>query len=436
MNGALALPTLRLLGLTPADPQLQPPSIMLAYVEARLRLSAARLYEQLKQQFPTLKDSSLISDWRCCCILDSVALDASVPDSVSESILMGGDDGSSSRSLAMQSLQHPNTPDRPLSAKSSSGQVDELSVKDSPNIFLQLRRLSSRQMPVEWAGLSSTPHSTRFRPLNEQIDQDHENSGWGASSTTFPEPDHCNDTHEQLIEQFRTVFLQVVRLSYLQQISCGSLPRGSSAALTLLASVDHALETAHTPGLQDFDFLKASLCKSYAELVMERVCGWIAVSIGIDEGRDEPGGEASAGRNAAPVSYALACTRWALRRARSARQADEFHALSSFIESHEFAQLKTPSYLGPDEYINSSEEALLVAESRELVDHARKIMAESYSAEALARVVSMKAVSVILHAQAEMIVHFHKEGILSTADAGYLQGQVEADLAKFRKVSL
>eukprot|EP01035_Chromulina_nebulosa_P019309 gene19309-25170_t len=56
-----------------------------------------------------------------------------------------------------------------------------------------------------------------------------------------------------LIIKFRNVFLNVIRISYWNQISSGRLPRGSNAAMILLNSIDVGLETSHTPGAADED---------------------------------------------------------------------------------------------------------------------------------------------------------------------------------------
>lgn len=61
--------------------------------------------------------------------------------------------------------------------------------------------------------------------------------------------------YTELLFNMRRAFLEVVRVSYWRQIESGRLPRKSNAALILLSSVDFALETTNTPGLQDWDYI-------------------------------------------------------------------------------------------------------------------------------------------------------------------------------------
>lgn len=402
INGTLAKFVLRILRLIPSPSPLHHSSIMLTFVEARMRLSATRLYEQLKLQFPLLQESRLIHKWQCCSILDDAYPQINRINPLERTIsehAVGADERARENieqnnhsnvsndiaTMADMSLELPHIPILHTSGRSSMYPVEISS--PSPESVQQRRYMGSRQLPVEWAGMSiANSRITNSFPNNQSLN---DQVGFVLFDGT------CD---EQLVLQFRTVFLQVVRLSYLQQISSGMLPRGSTAALTLLSSVDYGLETAHTPGLQDFDFLKASLSRSYTNLLLER-----AQSIFHD--------------------------------VVSARLADEIHALLSFIEAHEFAQVKIPYYLGPDEHVNTNEEMLLVNESRELVSEARKIMTENYSSEIIHRIVAMKAVAVILHGQEELITHFLEEGIISTADAQYFHSFVESDLRKFNQVT-
>lgn len=62
--------------------------------------------------------------------------------------------------------------------------------------------------------------------------------------------------HFDLVIQVRRAFLEVVRVNYWKQIDSGKLPRKSTATLSLLSSIDVALESLDSPeGLQDWAVL-------------------------------------------------------------------------------------------------------------------------------------------------------------------------------------
>mmetsp|Transcript_6728 Transcript_6728/g.14764 ORF Transcript_6728/g.14764 Transcript_6728/m.14764 type:complete len:857 (+) Transcript_6728:153-2723(+) len=88
--------------------------------------------------------------------------------------------------------------------------------------------------------------------------------GLGELDDDAEEMHHMPDSFQrplvlnELLTHIRRAFLEVVRVSYWRQINSGKLPRKSSAALILLNSIDVALETTDTPGLQDWDVIETS----------------------------------------------------------------------------------------------------------------------------------------------------------------------------------
>lgn len=106
----------------------------------------------------------------------------------------------------------------------------------------------------------------------------------------------------------------------------------------------------------------------------------------------------------------------------------------SFIEAHEYAQRKIKHYLSPDDHVNTTEEAALLEESKELVQAARALLESRFPPETLSRHLSKNISTILLHSEEDLIFHFLHEGVISISDASYLESFPRGDLKNFTKV--
>jgi NhaP-type Na+/H+ or K+/H+ antiporter len=200
-----------------------------------------------------------------------------------------------------------------------------------------------------------------------------------------------SDVIEVLLYRVRFAFLEVVRHSYWRQIKEGKLPRKSPAAMLLLYSIDIGFDTVHTPGLQDWDQLNT------AANINQASRSWRSYSIHELFSRDR-------------VETAV-------------------FILLSFIEAHEEAQKKIPYYMGATELADTPEEAMVVLESQQNVDVARRRL-NDISLDILGYYHSKQAARRLLHIQQEMIEDIRSEGILTESDASTLLKEIQKDLSK------
>jgi hypothetical protein len=144
---------------------------------------------------------------------------------------------------------------------------------------------------------------------------------------TFNNTDPSNTP---LAEYVRTAFFDMVTSVYWKHIKDGKLRRNSTAAHVLLYSVDVGKDTAHIPGLQDWDAVERFLSPDrYSWLI--KICS--SIDWAIDFCRSKKGVLQKA------VSDYL----------NSHRLENSVLMLSSFIEAHEYAQCGIPLYLGEEE---------------------------------------------------------------------------------------
>ena len=400
INGSLASLVLRRLGIAAAVGD----SVMLSYVSLRLNMSASKEYQQLRREFP---DHSVEYLTRCGDVLRRAV---EGPRAWSAELERLAEPGPGSPNGACYAFEPCGQAERLGEAGLEMGYQSPLPLSSAHNDEGDGERAGDDNgdddadcdQGEDVFALSRRLDQGSVRPANPS----------SPSSSSDPATPATNDAvllHlPQVLEQFREIFLKVVHLSYLQQISDGKLPRGSQAALVLLDSVEHGLDTAHTPGLQDFEDLRSEL----GEWLSERALNLV-------------------------LRYCCSCS-WAedLRgRLRRARHTDQVHALLAFVEAHNYAQAKVPYYLGPTTLVHSPEEVILVRESQDNVAAALKELHEGYSPVALKEILSRKVASIILHSQEELILHFHDEGILGPLEAAFLHGALQTDKQTLRKVS-
>ena len=187
----------------------------------------------------------------------------------------------------------------------------------------------------------------------------------------FARPEIMND----LLTHIRRAFLEVVRVSYWRQINSGKLPRKSSAALILLNSIDVALETTHTPGLQDWDEIEthyralwSKQTDSVAESISEAAAHGAhhAIPAGSEHGTvnvQNMRRRSSTGSNLGSyqgVYNGDDKNTMIAKSLKDYREAQVVYLLTTFIDAHQYAQKRIPYYLGDTETIDTPEEALVV----------------------------------------------------------------------------
>ena len=223
----------------------------------------------------------------------------------------------------------------------------------------------------------------------------------------------------ELTPRVRKAFLEVVRVSYWKQISTGKLPRKSFAALTLLGSIDAALEQCK---LEEWLLDWQSIVDSNRFLFPQREGGMEAVTPrGITSGRSGIGSDSVHG-DLGIVQGSYNYLHWRQRM----RDTQVITILLSFIEAHEYAQQKIPYYLGHAETADTPEQQQVVQESVELVTRAKTLL-NGISPEVIRKKVSKQSASWILHTEQDLIEEFQLEGILTQADAKKLLDEVQRD---------
>ena len=112
--------------------------------------------------------------------------------------------------------------------------------------------------PSKHLSLSSLPSdlNTSFTSINFILDTSSLSHLAEETETRGPEAAVISE----LMHRVRATFLEIVRHIYWEHIREGKIPRDSSAAMALLFSIDTAMDSIRSPGLQDwnqvFYFLK------------------------------------------------------------------------------------------------------------------------------------------------------------------------------------
>lgn len=296
----------------------------------------------------------------------------------------------------------------------------------------------------------------------------------------------------ELLAHIRRAFLEVVRVSYWRQINSGKLPRKSSAALILLNSIDVALETTDTPGLQDWEVIEKEYRQYFksqtnyidpihamslsfyrrqqsSRLGMfggvsqhtdvsshrsdKRSASQSAAAAGASVGGDAgAGGDLEGGKGPSTNTNSLddafrtvpdvdfesdASTKGEEENLgkfiKDHQDAQIVYLLTAFIDAHNYAQKRIPYYLGDTETIDTPEEALVVQESRGMVSKAKARLA-AIDPEIVTTQVSKQTARWILHRQEDQVEEFLKKGIITERDAEELFHEAESDLKLLGKV--
>lgn len=309
--------------------------------------------------------------------------------------------------------------------------------------MMGLARFTSGLGLDRMASMQSEPGSAS-RPIHPTIELEEDGGGHMM-------PDHFARPHimEELLTHIRRAFLEVVRVSYWRQINSGKLPRKSSAALILLNSIDVALETTDTPGLQDWDEIVAHHKALFDNLTKNDPVAAAAAHATDHYPTDSSASAATGGASGATTPrrrasrgsvnmslqgvYDADKTTLISKALKDYREAQIVYLLTTFIDAHQYAQKRIPYYLGDTETIDTPEEALVVQESRELVNKARACL-RAIDPGIITLQVSKQTARWILHMQEDQIEEFLHEGIITQRDAETLFHEVEHDFKVLGKV--
>ena len=114
---------------------------------------------------------------------------------------------------------------------------------------------------------------------------------------------------------------------------------------------------------------------------------------------------------------------------------EKIRICTSFILAHTNAMNKVPTYLGEYEFIDTPEEALVVKESRDIIDSAKKVLL-SMDQTKLKEEISILISRSILCNQEDIINHYVSEGILTQKEGSILAKNIPSDLDKMNKDNL
>lgn len=269
----------------------------------------------------------------------------------------------------------------------------------------------------------STPSPLRDRTLSTDHSPIHGDMNIPPSLAEDP-------LNPDMLDATRRAFLEIVRMSYWNQVNSGKLPRKSTAARILLNSVDVALETTDTPGLQDWDEIEKHFDELYRNYYNTVGSGENdrrasdATDHGTSMGDSESQREGTISSAYNTVS----------KRLREYRDAQAVYLLTSFIDAHVYAQHRIAYFMGSStEEPDTAEQALVIQESWELVENARSYLG-SIDPETVTRQVSKLTARWVLHMQEDQIEDFLKEGVITGSDAEELLREAEQDLRSLGKV--
>lgn len=233
-----------------------------------------------------------------------------------------------------------------------------------------------------------------------------------------------------LATHFRDAFLELVKAVYWKSIEEGRLPRHSSAALTLLYSIDVAHETHNEPGLGDWPALLGELVRPsllynfrYLTTVLDKICSLFCLLFAVlcCVCRRRPAGKS-------PQSHwgTRFLTRSLVNYLDLKRDEHAVHILCAYIQAHESVQRKLPQYF---EDGASPELAQILVESRDNVA-AAKGMFNQMDPFIIRYHLSKQMARVLLHTQEEVVETFQLEGILRPVDADLLLRQTNREFRR------
>lgn len=239
-----------------------------------------------------------------------------------------------------------------------------------------------------------------------------------------------SNVNTALAKHFRDAFLELVKAVYWQSIEEGRLPRHSSAALTLLYSIDVAHETHDEPGLGDWLALLEELVRpsslyhfKYLTALLDKICSLLCLcsSVLCCFFRRRTG---KASVHSGWETRFL--TRSLLNYLDLKRDEHAVHILCAYVQAHESIQRKLPQYF---EDVASQELAQILVESRENVS-AAKAMFNQMDPYIVRYHLSKQMARVLLHTQEEVVETLQLEGILRPVDAEVLLRQTNREFRR------
>lgn len=202
--------------------------------------------------------------------------------------------------------------------------------------------------------------------------------------------------NEYLMSHVRNAFLEIVRTYYWKCVNEGSLTRNSSAMRILLTSIDVGFETIHTPGLQDWSFIDGVLKENK-----------FSARLSVVEFFEKL------------LPFVNAFKLWHAEL--------QVLILTNFIAAHEMAQRKIPRHFGEHNTVDTPEQALVIEESEENVEEARKLLAE-IDENTITLQKSKQIARTIFHLKENLVSEFGSEGILSEHDSEILLHEISHDV--------
>jgi NhaP-type Na+/H+ or K+/H+ antiporter len=155
---------------------------------------------------------------------------------------------------------------------------------------------------------------------------------------------------QPMMANVRQVFLHVVKSRYWEQIHEGTLPGDSDAAIALLTSVDVALDYSDTH-LADWEKL-ADSCEvpAYAVALLVWLDSFLPSWIEADNWLQD----------------------WLVY----SRKETAYYIVSCFTDAHRHAQKTIATYFGEGEDVDTPEEYKVIAESKQQIENAQKVISE------------------------------------------------------------
>jgi hypothetical protein len=273
-----------------------------------------------------------------------------------------------------------------------------------------------RPRRVSWSLDHAAGERERVRTLSSENSPLH--CGWEEGELR----ENCT-VSPTLLSGTRRAFLEIVRMAYWKQINSNQLPRKSTVALLLLGSVDVALESTGTPGLQDWEHILPQFQYLYS-------------NDHSNAGRPSNGSKRLPPVYSRPTQQPQSAT-LSLERLnkgiRSYRDGQAVYLLTAFIDAHIYAQQRIAYCMGTTTAVDTPEQEVVVLESQALVEQARDRLA-AIDPETVTKQVTKQTARWVIHEQQEQTEQYLREGVVSAAEAEKLLREAEGDLRRLGKV--
>ncbi|GBG26644.1 Sodium/hydrogen exchanger 8 [Hondaea fermentalgiana] len=233
--------------------------------------------------------------------------------------------------------------------------------------------------------------------------KDEERARDSASSPDSPDKDESYEAfeadvnkyakkakNEDLLCSVRTMFLDLVRAQYWDQIKGGRLPRKSEAAVILLDAVDIAGDDVKVK-LDDLSPLRLKNRLS-ASPFLERLLDVID----------------------ACLPECIVFDNYLQSRLINARREEAVYMATCYMEAHAAAELKLAEYLGESAKVDTPEEATVIQESMNLREHAEDLLTHAFmdNKEVVKHVHLIKVANAVVESEVRYIQDLADQGII------------------------